>query len=350
MKKKSDLKSHGLESNDLRLTLKGSIYNSSDGPTNGMWMSEYDVIVIGSGPAGLTAAIYAGRALVKTLVVGGRTTGGQLMLTSGVENFPGFADAVQGPALMTEMRKQAERFGAEIIDEDIDAVDFSSKPLKVTVGKRVHSGKTIIIATGSSAKWLGLPSETRLRGKGVSSCATCDGYFFRGKRVVVVGGGDTAIEEALFLTKYATEVIVVHRRAELRASKIMQRRALSNEKIRFAWNAVVEEVLGANKVEGVKIRDVKTGAVSIISSDGVFVAIGHQPNTHVFGGQIALDEKGYIVAKETRTSIDGVFVAGDVRDFRYRQAVTAAGEGCKAAMDALAYLEEQKEVTVTARG
>jgi thioredoxin reductase (NADPH) len=310
-------------------------------------IAEYDVIVIGSGPAGLTAAIYAGRALVKTLVVAGRASGGQLMLTSGVENFPGFADAVEGPTLMAEMRKQAERFGAEIIDNDVVSVDFSSKPLKVVVGNNAHTAKSVIISTGSSAKWLGLVSETRLRGKGVSSCATCDGYFFRGKRVVVVGGGDTALEEALFLTKYATEVTVVHRRGELRASKIMQSRALSNNKIRFVWNSVLEEVQGGSKVEGVKVRNVNTSELSIIACDGVFVAIGHQPNTKIFERQLPLDEKGYVVAQGTKTSVDGVFVAGDVRDFRYRQAVTAAGEGCKAAIDALAFLEEQKEVTVS---
>jgi len=312
-------------------------------------MAEYDVIIIGSGPAGLTAAIYSGRALVNTLVVAGRTSGGQLMLTSDVENFPGFADVVQGPTLMMEMRKQAERFGAEIIDDEAEFVDFSVSPFKVTVGGQVHTAKAIIIATGSSAKWLGLSSETNLRGKGVSGCATCDGYFFRGKRVIVVGGGDTAIEEALFLTKYATEVIVVHRRRELRASKIMQRRALSNDKIRFVWNSIVEEILGDNGVEGVKVRDVKTGELSILACDGVFVAIGHQPNTKIFERQIELDDKGYVLSRGTKTSVDGVFVAGDVRDYRYRQAVTAAGEGCKAAMDALAYLEEQKEVTVSAR-
>ena len=314
-------------------------------------MADYDVIIIGSGPAGLTAAIYAGRALVKTLVVGGRNTGGQLMLTSDVENYPGFARPVQGPTLMMEMRKQAERFGAEFIDNEVEAVDFSSKPFKVTVGGTAHRGNAIIIATGSSAKWLELPSETTLRGKGVSSCATCDGFFFRGKRLVVVGGGDTAIEEALFLTKYATQVMVVHRRDALRASRIMQQRAMSNAKISFAWNSVVEEVLGEHTVEGVKIRNVATGEVSILPADGLFVAIGHQPNTKIFNQQVALDEKGYVLAKEgTRTSVEGVFVAGDVHDYRYRQAVTAAGEGCRAAMDALAYLEEQKEVTVTARG
>ncbi|HYB84947.1 MAG TPA: thioredoxin-disulfide reductase [archaeon] len=312
-------------------------------------MPEYDIIIIGSGPAGLTAAIYGGRALVKTLVVGGRTSGGQLMLTSDVENFPGFAEAVQGPKLMGEMRKQAERFGAEIIDDDVELVDLSAPPFKVMAGNQTYTTKAVIIATGSSAKWLGIPSESILRGKGVSGCATCDGYFFRGKRIVVVGGGDTAIEEALFLTKYATEVIVVHRRAELRASKIMQQRAFSNEKIRFVWNSVVEEILGDKSVKGVKIKEVRTGELSIIPCDGLFVAIGHQPNTKIFERQIALDEKGYVLAEGTKTSVKGVFVAGDVHDYKYRQAVTAAGEGCKAAMDALAYLEEQKEVTVSAR-
>jgi thioredoxin reductase (NADPH) len=272
------------------------------------------------------------------------------MLTSGVENFPGFADAVQGPTLMMEMRKQAERFGAEIIDDDTELVDFSGTPFKVTIGNQTHTAKAVIIATGSSAKWLGLPTESHLRGKGVSSCAVCDGYFFRGKRVVVVGGGDTAIEDALFLTKYASEVIIVHRRGELRASKIMQRRALANDKIRFVWNSVVEEVLGEKSVEGVKTREVKTGELSIIPCEGLFVAIGHQPNTKLFERQIRLDEKGYILSNGTRTSVEGVFVAGDVHDYRYRQAVTAAGEGCKAAMDALAYLEEQKELTVSAQG
>jgi len=313
-------------------------------------MADYDVIIIGSGPAGLTAAIYAGRALVKTLVVGGRLSGGQLMLTTGVENFPGFSEAVQGPDLMTEIRKQAERFGAEIVNEDAESVDFSTKPFKVSAGNKVHTAKAVIIATGSSAKWLGLPSETTMRGKGVSSCATCDGYFFRGKKVVVVGGGDTALEEALFLTKYATEVVVVHRRGELRASKILQRRAMSNEKIRFAWNSVVQEILGEQKVEGVKLRNVTTGEISIATCDGVFVAIGHDPNTGIFTRQIALDDKGYILTQQrTKTSVEGVFVAGDVHDYRYRQAVTAAGEGCRAAIDALTYIEEQKEVTVAAR-
>lgn len=314
-------------------------------------MADYDIVIIGSGPAGLTAAIYAGRALVKTLVIGGRLSGGQLMLTTGVENFPGFSNGIQGPDLMQEMRKQAERFGAEIIDEDVGSVDFRQHPFKISAGGSSYTSSAVIIATGSSAKWLGIPSEGKLRGRGVSSCATCDGYFFREKRVVVVGGGDTAIEEALFLTKYASEIVVIHRRDELRASKIMQRRAFSNNKIRFIWDSVVEEVLGNEKVEGLRVKNLKTGEVSMVSCDGVFVAIGFQPNTKIFEGQILLDEKGYIVVKpETNASVPGIFVAGDVHDHKYRQAITAAGEGCKAAMDALAYLEEQKEITITARG
>jgi thioredoxin reductase (NADPH) len=313
-------------------------------------MADYGIAIIGSGPAGLTSAIYAGRALVKTLVLAGKIPGGQLMLTNGVENYPGFSNAVQGPNLMQEMRKQAERFGAEIIDEDVESVDFERKPFQLVAGGNMYTAKAVIIATGSSAKWLGLPSEKKLLGHGISSCATCDGFFFREKRVVVVGGGDTALEEALFLTKYATQITVVHRRDQLRASKILQKRAMANDKIRFVWNSVVEEILGREKVEGVRVRNVKTSESSIIPSDGLFVAIGYRPNTTVFEGQIQLDEKGYIVSKDgTQTNVEGVFVAGDVYDYKYRQAVTAAGEGCKAAIDALAYLEEQKEIEVAAK-
>jgi len=313
-------------------------------------MTDYDAVIMGSGPAGLTAAIYTGRALVKTLVVSGRLSGGQLMLTTGVENFPGFSEGVQGPELMQEMRKQAERFGAEILEEDVEAVDFARKPFQIKAGGRIFTANAVIIATGSSAKWLGLSSEERLRGHGVSSCATCDAPFFRDKRVVVIGGGDTAMEEALFLAKFASEITVVHRRDKLRASKIMQSRAMADSKIKFAWDSIVEEILGTSKVEGVRIRNVKTGQVSTIPCDGIFITIGFQPNTKIFEGQVQLDEKGYIVAKdETRTSVHGVFVAGDVHDYKYRQAVTAAGDGCKAALDALAYLEEQKEITVSAR-
>ena len=312
-------------------------------------MADYDIAIIGSGPAGLTAAIYAARALVRTLVIGGRVSGGQLMLTSGVENFPGFSTGVQGPDLMTEMRKQAEHFGAEIVDEDVESVEFKQKLKRIVFGNRSVTTNAVIIATGSSAKWLGVPSEAKLRGRGVSSCATCDGYFFRNKCVAVVGGGDTAVEEALFLTKYATEVLVIHRREKLRASKIMQKRAFSNPKIRFLWDSVVDDVLGTNKVEGLKIRNLKTGEVSMLPCDGVFVAIGFQPNTTVFKGQIELDEKGYIIVRNnTESSADGVFVAGDVHDYKYRQAITAAGEGCKAAIDALSYLDQQKEIAVAA--
>ena len=313
-------------------------------------MADYDIVILGSGPAGLTAAIYAARALVKTLVIGGAVSGGQLMLTTGVENFPGFASGIQGPELMLEMRKQAEHFGAEIIDENVESVDFKQKPKRIVFGNRSVTASAVIIATGSSAKWLGVASEQKLRGRGVSSCATCDGYFFRNKRVAVVGGGDTAVEEALFLTKYATEVVVIHRRDKLRASKIMQRRAFSNPKIRFLWDSVVDDVLGQNKVEGLKIKNLKTGELSMLPCDGVFVAIGFIPNTSVFQGQIELDEKGYVVVRNnTETNAEGVFVAGDVHDYKYRQAITAAGEGCKAASDALAYLDTQKEIPVAAR-
>lgn len=313
-------------------------------------MADYDIIIIGSGPAGLTAAVYAARALVKTLVIAGRLFGGQLMLTTGVENFPGFWNGIQGPDLMQEMRKQAERFGTEVIDDDVESVDFRQRPFKVIVGQRVYTANAVIIASGSSAKWIGLPSEEKLRGRGVSSCATCDAFFFKEKRVMVVGGGDTAMEEALFLTRYATEVTVIHRRDKLRASKILQQRAFANSKIKFIWNSVVREILGEQRVEGVRIENVKTGQVSMIPCDGVFVAIGYEPNTKIFEGQLKLDEKGYLVARdETSTSLEGVFVAGDVHDYKYRQAITAAGDGCKAAMDAIAYLDEQKEITVPAR-
>jgi thioredoxin reductase (NADPH) len=313
-------------------------------------MADYDIVILGSGPAGLTAAIYAARALVKTLVIGGTISGGQLMLTTEVENFPGFASGIQGPELMLEMRKQAQHFGAEVIDENVESVDFKQKPKRIVFGNRSVTASAVIIATGSSAKWLGVASEQKLRGRGVSSCATCDGYFFRDKRVAVVGGGDTAVEEALFLTKYATEVVVIHRRDKLRASKIMQRRAFANPKIRFLWDSVVDDVLGQNKVEGLKIKNLKTGELSMLPCDGVFVAIGFTPNTSVFQGQIELDEKGYVVVRNnTESNAEGVFVAGDVHDYKYRQAITAAGEGCKAASDALAYLDTQKEIPVAAR-
>ncbi len=299
----------------------------------------YDVIVLGSGPAGLTAAIYTSRAGLKTLVVAGATWGGQLMLTREVENFPGFENGILGPDLMTTMRKQAERCGAELILEHATAVDFKSKPFKVTVGSKVYEAKTVIIATGALAKWLGLESETRLRGRGVSVCATCDAPFFRNKKVVVVGGGDTAMEEALFLSKVVSEVKVIHRRDKLRACKCLQDSAFADPKISFVWNSVVTQVLGKDRVEGVKLRNVVSGEESVLSCDGVFLAIGYTPNTGIFKDQIELEETGYIVVREeTRTNIEGVFVAGDVADYRYRQAIAAAGSGCKAALDAEKYL------------
>jgi thioredoxin reductase (NADPH) len=301
----------------------------------------YDVIIIGSGSAGYTAAIYSCRAGRKTLLIAGSIPGGQLMLTSDVENFPGFPESIVGPELMEMMRKQAERFGPEIVYDDASKVDFKSKPFSATVGKKAYEGKTVIISTGANAKWLGIPSETKFRGHGVSSCATCDGYFFKEKDVVVVGGGDTALEEATFLANIAKKVTVVHRRDKLRASQIMQERSLKNPKISFVWDSVVKEILGDNNVTGVTSKNLKTGKEQLLKTDGVFVAIGYEPNTSIFKGQIDLDPKGYIIThKETETNIPGVFAAGDVRDFRYRQAITAAADGCKAAMDADRFIGE----------
>jgi len=301
----------------------------------------YDVIIIGSGPAGLTASIYTSRAKLRTLLIAGIEWGGQLMLTTEVENFPGFKEGIMGPDLMDRMWKQAERFGAEFVFEDATAMDFSSKPFEVSVGDKVYEGESAIIATGASARWLGLESETRLRGRGVSICATCDAAFFKDKKAVVVGGGDTAMEEALGLSKFASEVKVVHRRDELRASKILQERAFKDPKVDFIWNSTVQEILGKDKVEGVRLKKTDSDEEFEMACDAVFIAIGHKPNTGIFKGQVELDEKGYIVAKdETRTNVEGVFVAGDAADYRYRQAVTSAGAGCKAALDAQRYLEE----------
>ena len=299
----------------------------------------YDAIILGSGPAGLTASIYTSRAGLKTLVVAGTLWGGQLMLTQEVENFPGFENGILGPKLMEKMQKQAERCGAELIFEHATSADFKSKPFKVTAGNTVYEAKTVIIATGASAKWLGLESETRLRGRGVSVCATCDAPFFRNKKVVVVGGSDTAMEEAFVLSKVASEVKVIHRRDKLRACKFLQEKAFANPKITFVWNSTVQEILGKARVEGVKLRNVVSGEESVLECDAVFVAIGHTPNTDIFKDQIELDQTGYIAAREeTRTNINGVFVAGDVADHRYRQAIAAAGSGCKAALDAEKYL------------
>jgi len=299
----------------------------------------YDTLILGSGPAGLTAAIYSSRAGLKTLVVAGTMWGGQLMLTREVENFPGFENGILGPKLMEEMRKQAERFGTELIFESATSADFKSKPFKVTAGNKVYEAKTVIIATGASAKWLGLESETRLRSRGVSVCATCDAPFFRNKKVVVVGGSDTAMEEAFVLSKVASEVKVIHRRDKLRASKYLQEKAFANPKITFVWNSTVTEILGKDRVEGVRLRRVDSGEETELSCDAVFLAIGYTPNTSIFKDQIELDPTGYVVAREeTRTNIDGVFVAGDAADYRYRQAIAAAGSGCKAALDAEKYL------------
>jgi thioredoxin reductase (NADPH) len=307
----------------------------------------YDVLIIGSGPAGCTAAIYAARANLKVLVVAGYESGGQLMITSDVENYPGFAEAITGPELMKRMRDQASRFGAEFKDEDATAVDFTVQPFKVTSDSGTHEGHSVIVATGSSAKWLGLESETRLRGKGVSACATCDGFFFKEKHVVVVGGGDSAMEEALFLTKFASQVTIIHRRDSFRASKIMAARALAHPKIKVVWDTVVTELLGKDHVEGVRMRHVKTGKESTLACGGYFSAIGHVPNTSLFKGQLHLDEAGYVVQEgmyDTYTSVEGVFVAGDVYDHRYKQAITAAGSGCKAAIDAERWLEHRREM------
>jgi len=302
----------------------------------------YDVIVIGSGPAGLTAAIYASRNGLKTLVIAGSSWGGQLMLTTEIENFPGFSDGIMGPELMENMRRQAEKFGAEIIFEDATSVDFKNRPFKVEAGDKMCEARSVIIATGASPKWLGLESEQRLRGRGVSVCATCDAPFFKNKRAIVVGGGDTALEEALELTKYVKEVKVVHRRSQLRASRILQKRAFSNPKIKFVWNAVVQEIIGEEKVEGVRLRRTDTGEEFVLECDAVFVAIGSEPNTGIFRNQIDLDEDGYVIVHdETKTSVEGIFAAGDVQDRRYKQAITAAASGCKAALDAERYLEKE---------
>ena len=303
----------------------------------------YDAIIIGSGPAGLTAAIYASRAELKTLVIAGAMWGGQLMLTTEVENFPGFKNGIPGSDLMDSMRKQAERFGTEMIFEDATTVDFSSRPFKVSVKSKVYEGKSVIIATGSTAKWLGLESEERLRGRGVSVCATCDAAFFKDKKTVVVGGGDTALEEAMVLTKFAGKVIIVHRRDKLRASKILQERSFKNPKIEFIWNSTVQEILGKDKVEGVRLKKVDSSEEFELQCDGVFIAIGHNPNTEIFRGQIELDKNGYVIAEDvTRTSVEGVFVAGDAQDYRYRQAIMATGAGCKAAIDAERFLQENR--------
>ncbi len=304
--------------------------------------TEAKVVIVGSGPAGLTAAIYAARADLAPIVLAGSAPGGQLMITSDVENYPGFPDGIQGPDLMAAFREQAERFGTHIVDVDVERVDFSKRPFRLWARGVEYRAESVIVATGASAIWLGLESETRLRGRGVSACATCDGFFFRDKEIAVVGGGDTALEEATFLTRFATRVHLIHRRDEFRGSKIMVERAAQNPKIEIHVNTAIEEIIGDSHVEGLRLRDTVTGAERTMPAEGVFIAIGHKPDSEVFRDWLEVDEKGYLkVHDHTASKIDGVFVAGDVHDHRYRQAVTAAGDGCRAAIDAERWLEAQ---------
>lgn len=320
--------------------------------SNGGAQDVYDVIIIGSGPAGYTAAIYASRANLRTLVIQGEESGGQLMITSDVENYPGFEEGVLGPDLMDKLEAQAKRFGSQMLARNVVRFDFAHQPFMVATSESPsdeYYARAIIIATGASAKWLGLPNEQRLHGRGVSGCATCDGPFFRNRELAVAGGGDTALEEALFLTKFASRVHLIHRRGEFRASKIMRKRALENPKIAVHFNNEVADVLGDESVEGIVLRDVNTGATESLPVQGFFVAIGHQPNTGIFKNVLDMDDVGYLKTREfTMTNIAGIFAAGDVVDHRYRQAVTAAGDGCRAAIDAERWLESQGEAPESA--
>jgi thioredoxin reductase (NADPH) len=313
-----------------------------DAPGTGDGRTASSVLIVGSGPAGLTAAIYAARANLEPIMLAGSAPGGQLMLTSEVENYPGFPDGIDGPDLMARFRAQAERFGTHVVDVDVDRVDLSARPFRVWARGVEYTGQTLIIATGASALWLELESEQRLRGRGVSACATCDGFFFRDREIAVVGGGDSAMEEANYLTRFASKIHLIHRRDGFRASKIMLDRTYAHPKIEVHTNTAVDEVLGDAKVEGLRLRDTRTGAQREMPIEGLFIAIGHKPNTDVFRDWLETDEKGYLVAHQhTASRIAGVFIAGDVNDHRYRQAVTAAGDGCRAAIDAERWLEEQ---------
>ena len=303
----------------------------------------YDVIIIGSGPAGFTAGIYTSRAKLKTLIISGSLPGGQLMTTSEVENYPGFPNGIFGPELMMNMRQQAERFATTIIDDEVLKVDFKKRPFLISTHSETYEGRAILLCTGASPRKLGVDGEQEFGGRGVSYCATCDGPFFKGEEIAVIGGGDTAIEEATFLTKFGKAVKIIHRRDFLRASKILQEKAFENSKIQFVWNNVVTRIAGNKKIESIDLKNLTTGKTQNLSVGGLFVAIGHEPNTSIFKDQLELDDKGYVVLKEnTRTSVEGVFAAGDVHDYRYRQAVTAAGFGCMAALDVEKWLSENK--------
>jgi thioredoxin reductase (NADPH) len=303
----------------------------------------YEIIIIGSGPAGYTAGVYTSRAKLGTLIISGTLPGGQLMTTSEVENYPGFPNGIFGPELMMNMRQQAERFGAVVVDDEVIKVDFKKRPFTITTHAETYTAEATIVCTGATPRKLGIPAEQQFSGRGVSYCATCDGPFFKGEEIVVVGGGDTAMEEATFLTKFGKSVRIVHRRDSLRASKILQQKALENPKIEFMWNNIVADIKGNNKISTVLVKDINSGKERTIKAGGLFVAIGHEPNTAIFSGQLELDDKGYIVlTQHTRTSVEGVFAAGDVHDHKYRQAVTAAGFGCMAAIDAEKWLSERK--------
>ena len=314
-----------------------------DSDTSSEVRDQYDVIIIGSGPAGFTAGVYTSRAKLKVLIITGSLPGGQLMTTSEVENYPGFPNGIFGPELMMNMRQQAERFGTTIIDDEVVKVDFKNHPFRISTHSESFEGRAILLCTGASPRKLGINGEEEFGGRGVSYCATCDGPFFKGEEIAVIGGGDTAIEEATFLTKFGKSVKIIHRRDFLRASKILQEKAFENSKIQFIWNHVVTRISGNKKIENIEIKDLTTGSTSNLSVGGLFVAIGHEPNTSIFKDQLELDDKGYVVLKEnTKTSVEGIFAAGDVHDYRYRQAVTAAGFGCMAALDVEKWLSEKK--------